>query len=145
MNQKHNQYTIGFYNLENLFDTDNHPYLLDDDFTPQGKKNWTQKRYNNKLRKLAKTISQIGNGSGLEYPVLVGLAEIENKQVVKDLLQTGKLKNLKYEVEHFDSPDERGIDTALIYHSSYFKVVHSEPIPLLIYEDNNKRDFTRDI
>lgn len=138
-------YTIGFYNLENLFDTKNDPDTLDDDFTPEGFKKWSMKRYKRKLFKLAKTIAEIGDEASANPPVLVGVAEVENKTVIEDLIGTEPLRKIDYGYVHYDSPDERGIDTALIYHKAHFEVVHSEPITLLIYEADGKRDTTRDI
>lgn len=140
-----NLYTIGFYNLENLFDTIDDPNTLDDDFTPNGFKKWSLKRYNRKLYKLAKTIAEVGNEATKMPPVLMGIAEVENKEVVEDLIGAEPLKDINYGYVHYDSPDERGIDTGLIYHKDYFEVLHSEPITLLIFEENGVRDTTRDI
>ncbi|NJB38149.1 endonuclease/exonuclease/phosphatase family protein [Croceivirga sp. JEA036] len=140
-----NQHVIAFYNLENLFDTVDDPHILDDDFTKKGFKKWKNKRYLAKTRKLAKAISKIGEDDGLAPPVLVGVAEIENKRVVERLLGEDALKNLDYGYVHYDSPDERGIDTALFYRKDNFEVLSSETIPLLINSLNGERDFTRDI
>ncbi|CAM4093401.1 endonuclease/exonuclease/phosphatase family protein [Zobellia nedashkovskayae] len=137
--------TISFYNLENLFDTIDDPNTLDDDFTPKGRKKWSLRRYKKKLYKLGKTIAEIGNSETQNPPVLVGVAEIENQQVMEDLLATEHLANIKYDYVHYDSPDERGIDCGLIYHKDHFEVLHSEPIALLLYEENGRRDTTRDI
>lgn len=140
-----NLYTIGFYNLENLFDTIDDPNTLDDDFTPNGFKKWSLKRYNRKLYKLAKTIAEVGNEATKMPPVLMGIAEVENKEVVEDLIGAEPLKDINYGYVHYDSPDERGIDTGLIYHKDYFEVLHSEPITLMIFEESGVRDTTRDI
>ncbi|MRI00985.1 endonuclease [Kriegella sp. EG-1] len=138
-------YTIAFYNLENLFDTKDDVDTLDDDFTPRGFKKWSKKRYNRKLIKLAKTIAEIGKVSSDRPPVLVGVAEVENDSVIQDLINAQPLQDIDYGFVHYDSPDERGIDTALIYHKPSFKVLHSEPITLLLIEENGIRDTTRDI
>lgn len=138
-------YSIGFYNLENLFDTIDDPETMDDDFTPKGAKKWSNKRYRKKLYKLAKTISELGNESTTNFPVLMGVAEVENANVVQDLIDSEPLSDVNYGFVHYDSPDERGIDTALIYHKDYFEVLYSDPITLLIYEENGVRDTTRDI
>ena len=139
------EYTVGFYNLENLFDTEDHPDLLDDDFTPGGFKGWTPKRYENKLYKLGKTIASIAKADRAGLPVLLGMAELENHVVLEDLLQTEALKNRNLGYVHFDSPDERGIDTALCYHREHFEPESRETIPLLVYETDGRRDYTRDI
>jgi endonuclease/exonuclease/phosphatase family metal-dependent hydrolase len=144
-NKLKNVHTIVFYNLENLFDVGDDQNTLDTDFTPKGKKKWTKRRYKKKLLKLANTISRIGIKSTNKPPVLVGIAEVENKEVIKDLISTGALKNEDYDYVHYDSPDERGIDTALLFLKSNFRVLHSTPIPLLIFTSDGERDTTRDI
>ena len=138
-------FTVAFYNLENLFDTKDDFSTLDDDFTPEGVKKWSKKRYKRKLSKLAKTISQLGRNESALPPVLAGVAEVENKEVIRALLQSGPLKKLPYDYIHFDSPDERGIDTALIYHKEYFEPLSSEPIQLFLENEEGVRDMTRDI
>ena len=75
----------------------------------------------------------------------MGIAEVENERVIKDLLDTPPLKDVDYGYAHYDSPDERGIDTALLYHRHFFTVLHSEPIPLFVNNLNGERDATRDI
>lgn len=140
-----NDYCIAFYNLENLFDTKNDPHALDDDFTPTGFKKWKEKRYRSKLGKLGRAISSIGEQEGSYPPVLLGIAEVENGQVIQKLLGGKHLKNIPYDFVHFDSPDERGIDTALIYNKDHFKVIKSETLALIIENENGERDFTRDI
>jgi len=138
-------YTIAFYNLENLFDAKEDKHTLDDDFTPTGRKQWTKKRLHKKLFKLAKTIDKIGKSS-TENPIsLLGVSEVENAEVLHLLLQEDPLKKEKYDFIHYDSPDERGIDTALIYHKEHFEVLRSETISLLIYNPDGERDTTRDI
>ncbi len=146
MNTKDQElYTIAFYNLENLFDTADEEHTLDDDFTPKGFKKWTKKRYSKKLSRLATVISKIGFSTINKPPVIIGVAEVENEKVVQELLQTEPLKEIGYDYVHYDSPDERGIDTALLYLKDNFEVVHSEAIPLLINSLNGDRDTTRDI
>lgn len=138
--------TIAFYNIENFFDTIDDPYNLDDDFTPEGSKSWTAKRFRRKTKKIANVIAQIGFKETQRPPVLVGLAEVENSTVLHALLQTKPLKDVDYGFVHFDSPDERGIDTALLYRKSCFEVYQAERIPLIIKNvDTDVRDFTRDI
>jgi len=140
-----NLYTIAFYNLENLFDIYDDPDTLDDDFTPEGKKKWDAKRYNRKLKKLSSVISQIGTDTSFTPPVIVGLAEVENLQVVTDLVNTEALQEYNYGIAHFDSPDERGIDVALIYQKKYFEFIDSETVTLYLYQEDGERDYTRDV
>lgn len=143
--EKRKLFTIAFYNLENLFDTEDDPRKLDDDFTPKGKKKWTRKRYKKKLHKLAKTIARLGRKTTKMSPVLIGVAEVENKSVIRDLLKAAPLRDLEYDAIHFDSPDERGIDTALIYNKDHFEPLFSKPIELQVFNNNGDRDLTRDI
>lgn len=138
-------YTLAFYNLENLFDAENNERTLDDDFTPEGFKKWTPKRYEKKLSKLAKTIFKIGKPNNPHPPVLIGVAEAENKVVLSDLVQTHPIDSISYKFIHYESPDERGIDTALLYNPKYFKVIHTEPIALMVKNLDGVRDTTRDI
>lgn len=140
-----NHYIIAFYNLENYFDTTNDAHVLDDDFTPNGFKKWNDKKFYRKSNKLAKAIAHIGEGDSELPPVLLGVAEVENGGVIEKLLATDELEAINYDYVHFDSPDERGIDTALIYHKEHFEVLESETVPLLINAQNGNRDFTRDI
>ncbi|SNY95139.1 endonuclease/exonuclease/phosphatase family protein [Flagellimonas pacifica] len=145
MKHLENQYTIAFYNLENFFDTKNDPHTLDDDFTPEGRKAWNERKFGKKVKKMAKAISQIGLEESDTLPILIGIAEVENRNVIDALLGAKALREEDYDYIHFNSPDERGIDTALIYHQQHFKVLNSETIPLLIDNDNGDRDYTRDI
>lgn len=138
-------YTIAFYNLENLFDPKNNEFTLDEDFTPDGFKKWTPKKYKRKLSGLAKTIFKIGKTVNEYPPVLIGVAEAENNGVLQDLLNTDPLNEVNYGFIHYESPDERGIDTALIYHQKYFKVLSSQPLVLMVDNPDGMRDTTRDI
>lgn len=138
-------YTIAFYNLENLFDTTNDPNTLDDDFTPKGKKNWNNYRYKNKIRKLGNVIAQLGTQRSFHTPAIVGVVEVENQAVLNDLVASNNLKNFNYGIVHYDSPDERGIDVALLYKKELFEVLHSETFPLYLEGNNGDRDYTRDV
>ncbi len=138
-------FTVAFYNLENLFDTKDDPYTLDDDFTPEGPKKWSKKRYKKKKAKLARTISAIGRQNSGRGPVLIGVAEVENNKVISELLQTSPLKQGSYDFVHFDSPDERGIDTALLYDRRFFTPILTETLELHIENADGERDTTRDI
>ena len=136
---------MAFYNLENLFDTFDDRQTHDDDYTPMSEKKWTLKRYNKKVRKLGYVISEIGSKVSKKVPVIVGLAEVENKTVIEDLIDSKFLKTHPYDYVHYDSPDERGIDVAMLYHKDYFKLNWSEVYPLELYKEDGSRDYTRDI
>lgn len=119
------EYTIAFYNVENLFDTINHPDKWDDDFTPEGKLKFNTERYQDKLNKLSLVLSSIDT---LSLPSIVGLCEIENRKVIEDLCNQSALSSGNYGIAHTESPDKRGIDCALIYKKSDFKYIKHEVI-----------------
>jgi predicted extracellular nuclease len=132
-------FRLAFWNLENLFDTENDPKTADDDFTPEGNYRWNDNRYYKKLMNLSKTIVAIGGWLPVD---VLGMCEVENKLVVKELIERTPLKEAGYDVVHYDSPDNRGIDVALIYRKSRFKLLHSEPIHVR-FDDGSRP--TRDI
>ncbi|MFT4678722.1 MAG: putative extracellular nuclease [Flavobacteriales bacterium] len=107
-----------FYNVENLFDTEDDPNTFDEDFTPTGKLSWDEERYGNKLNNLSRVITI----DGTLMPDLVGLCEVENRKVVEDLMADANFKGIEYKVVHKDSPDGRGIDVALAYNPKKLKV-----------------------
>jgi predicted extracellular nuclease len=123
---KNRDFTLAFYNVENLYDTINDPLIDDDEFLPGTKKDWTSARYQDKLSKLAKVISGIGGS----MPDIVGLCEIENGGVLKDLTQQNVLKGGNYKIVHYDSPDQRGIDVALLYSANLMTLINSEAIKI---------------
>ncbi len=140
-----NQYTLAFYNLENLFDIKNDPNKMDDDFTENSDRRWNQKRFKKKIRNLGHVIQQIGYHDIHHPPVIIGVAEIENAFVLRKLVESKFLKDKEYDFVHFESPDERGIDTALIYRKEYFKVMEKKAVTVHLQNEFGERDFTRDI
>lgn len=136
---------IGFYNLENFYDTINQPDVQDDEFTPGGAKNYTPAVYFDKIQQLTKVLSQIATDVSPDGLSMFGCAEIENESVLKDLIQQPEFKNRNYAVVHYDSPDLRGIDVGLIYNPKYFKVKHSEPVFVHLPDENARPHFTRDV
>ncbi len=135
-----NQLTVVFYNVENLFDTIDAPDKRDDEFTPDSIKKWGTKRYTKKLKDISKVLCAI---SPEDLPELIGLCEVENRAVVKELVATGQLADEQYNIVHHESPDIRGIDVALAYRTDAFKVLTHEAIPIR-FPDNPKHK-TRDI
>jgi len=123
---------IGFYNLENLFDTIDDPNTRDTEFTPNGKNEWTAGRYQEKLHNMAATISRIGVEHCTNGLSIIGLAEVENRSVLEDLVQTKELAERDYQIVHYDSPDARGIDVALIYQADAFTPTSSYNFPLIM-------------
>jgi len=130
--------TIAFYNLENLFDTINN-LKKNDEASPimemQGNRS---KVYWDKIENLAEVISQIGEDKTKTSPAIIGVAEVENRAVLEDLVNSNKLKRKKYEIIHYESPDKRGIDVALLYQPRYFKPIHHETFNPNIYDGKYK-------
>lgn len=115
-----------FYNTENFYDIEDDPLTLDDDYTPDGFREWTAERFNNKVVKLTKVIKDIVNP---ELPDVIGLAEIENKSVMMSIIDKLREDGInQYSFVHYDSPDERGSDVALIYNRETFTILGSTPI-----------------
>jgi predicted extracellular nuclease len=128
---------IAFYNVENLFDTIDEPMTIDSEYMPNSSLQWTKKRYEAKLKNIAKVIDSLG------FPSIMGMVEVENRRVLNDLTAMPTLKAKNYGIAHFESPDERGIDCALIYKKSDFEVKNAKPHRISFPDD--RKDGTRDI
>ncbi len=133
--KKYTIHTVAFYNFENLFDTINDPATNDDEWTPTGAQNWTREKYQQKLKNLSRVLSDIGTPGNVNAPTLIGASEIENRGVLEDLIKEPKIANFDYGIIHFDSPDKRGIDVALLYQKKYFKPTSYSNIPLQIFKN----------
>ena len=124
-------YTMMFYNLENLYDTIEDPNTDDDDFTPMGDKRWTKERYHTKLDNLSEVFSAVANSHG-GFPVIVGVSEVENINVMRALAARKRLSGSHYKCILYDSKDARGIDVGAFYRADKFKLVGSEPVKLVL-------------
>jgi predicted extracellular nuclease len=118
-----NTFYVASWNIENLFDTFNNPETNDEDFLPEGDNRWTEDRFQHKLGNLAKVINYMNDGCG---PDVIGLLEVENINVIKWLIY--KFKDRDYIIAHRDSPDQRGIDAALIFDRNVFGIVGIDTI-----------------
>lgn len=136
--------TVAFYNLENLFDTINNTTKNDEASPMMELKGNKSKVYWDKIDKLGSVLSQIGKEKALNSPALIGVVEIENDTVLKDLVKGQYLKDKRYNFIHYDSPDKRGIDVALLYQPRYFKPVHHKKYELFIFDNDGQRIYTRD-
>lgn len=147
--QKNDDYkvaAIGFYNLENLFDTIDSPNTNDVEFTPGGRLLWNTEKYVSKEANMAKVISLLGTELNPDGVAILGVAECENQKVLEDLVSQPTLKSRNYQIVHYDSPDERGIDCGLLYNPKYFTVLGSRAVPLVLKNPKDTTpDFTRDI
>lgn len=137
--------TIAFYNAENLFDTFNDSLTYDEDYTPDGKNQFTIEQYKKKIHNTAKVISEIGSKKNKTGPAIIGLAEIENYTVLKDLIDSDQLSRAQYQIIHQDSPDRRGIDVALLYRESEFLPLEVEFREVKLWNELGERIYTRDI
>jgi hypothetical protein len=113
---------IGFWNVENLYDTLNDPKKQDEEFLPDGDKAWTGSRYWVKIDHLAKVISEMATDATPEGLSILGLCEIENKNCLDDLVKDPKLRSRNYQTILIEGPDARGVDPGLIYNPKHFKV-----------------------
>lgn len=136
--------TVAFYNLENLFDTENDTLINDEASPIMEIKEGREAIYEKKLNNMAKVISEIGIAESKNSPVILGVSEVENRKVLEDLIHTEALKDRNYEIIHYDSPDLRGIDVAFLYQPAYFKPTHSETFELKLWDEEGKRIYTRD-
>lgn len=133
---------IGFWNVENLYDTIDDPLTSDEEFLPGGSNHWNSEKYAVKLKNLSEVISGMGAEISSEGLVALGVAEIENRSVLEDLVNTEKLKPFNYQVVHYNSPDKRGIDVAFLYQPRFFKVTSSRSYTLKMDSDTGL--YTRD-
>ena len=143
--RKFNVHTIAFYNLENLFDTINDINKEDEKSPIMEIKYNKSEIYNKKISNMARVISEIGLDVTKRPPSIIGICEVENRAVVEDLLLDEKLKNHNYKIVHYESPDDRGIDVAMIYSANNFKIKNSNSHEVFITGNNSsKRKNTRD-
>ena len=123
-NTERKLYSIAFYNLENLFDTIHDAGKNDYDFLPDGSYRWTAKKYEAKLHNLSDVLSALSRNLVPEGPAVIGVAEVENHRVLTDLVSQPAMANYKF--VHYEGPDRRGIDCALLYDPQQFAVTNSK-------------------
>lgn len=134
------KFTIVFYNVENLFDTENNPLKEDEEFTPVSVKAWDEEKYEKKLQDIARVLSSVNSS---DLPEIIGLCEVENKKVLDDLVGVKSIKKGDYSIVHSESPDDRGIDVAFLYCPDNFEVLKYSTIPVIFPFDSSET--TRDI
>lgn len=133
-------FKVVFYNVENFFDTENNPDTADEEYLSGGMRGWNYTKYNAKQTNIAKVIAAIG---GWDPPALVGMCEVESEKCLTDLTKHSGLKSFGYEFAHFESPDARGIDVALLYQPSQFELLTKRAINVKF--PNFPNTTTRDI
>lgn len=147
------KYVIGFYNLENLFDVYDDPGKNDEEYTPEGRNKWTEAKYQKKVSNMAKVIRAMADDNG-RFHTILGVSEIENRLVLEDLIVDPQIAKAGFEIVHYDSPDRRGVDVALLYRPDQFTYLDSESIPfsfegteveITLTPEEQERFRTRDI
>jgi hypothetical protein len=136
---------IGFYNLENFYDTVDNPIVNDEEFLPSGIRNYNTAIYKSKIQNLATVIAQMGADKSPDGPAILGVAEIENDTVLTDLVNHPLLKKRNYKIAHYDSKDIRGVDVAMLYNPKYFTVTKSDKLFVQLPGGSKDAYFTRDI
>ena len=151
--RKSQGYVIGFYNLENLFDTYHDDGKNDYEFLPDGANKWTDAKYEKKLHNMATVIKSMAEDNNTFHTIL-GVSELENRHVLEDLVNQPEITAADYQIVHYDGPDRRGVDVALLYRPDQFTFEASESIPFTFdssditfsMTEEQKADFrTRDI
>lgn len=135
--KQYNSYAVAFYNVENLFDCEDDPANRgDDEFLPSGPYNWTQPKYERKLDNVALVLSKLGREHTPMGPAIIGVAEVENRRVLEDLVSRPTVADMGLQVVHEDSPDRRGIDVGLLYNPKLFTVTNHRCHRYPTLEDN---------
>lgn len=138
-------HTIAFYNLENLFDTINDPNKFDEASPIMEMKAEIGGIYKKKVKNMARVIADIGLETAHNSPVILGVSEVENREVLEDVVNDPQLLAKDYGIVHYDSPDARGIDVGLLYQKQFFTPLFTSKHELVIYDDNTReRVYTRD-
>ena len=143
--QQYKVAVVGFYNLENFYDTVNNPITDDEEFLPTGPKQYNSTIYWDKVQKLSSVISQIGASINPDGPAILGVSEIENDTVLTDLVNHSLLKARGYKIVHYDSRDARGVDVGLLYNPRYFTVTESDKLFVQLPGGSKDAYFTRDV
>ena len=136
---------VGFYNLENLFDTINDPLVDDEEFSPDGPRRYSGEIYRDKLTKLATVLSQMGTEISPDGPGILGVAEVENAGVLEDLVKHPLIEKRGYKVIHYNSKDARGIDVGMLYNPKYFTPEKSDKLFVLLPSGSKDAYYTRDV
>ena len=138
-------HTLAFYNLENLFDTINDPIKYDEASPMMEMKTGRPEAYRKKVHNMARVIADIGVDEARNTPAIIGVCEIENRDVLVDLVNDPLLLAKDYGIVHFDGPDRRSIDVGLLYQKSLFTPISTSSHELKIYDyASRERVYTRD-
>ena len=136
-------YGIGFYNLENLFDTCHDVGHNDYEYLPDGTNRWTGLKYTHKLRNMAQVLSEMGTDRIPIGCAAIGVSEVENAKCLTDLCEQEPLKARNMQFVHIEGPDQRGVDCALIYNPRLFKVNDVKLVPYIYVKPEDSLRATR--
>ena len=142
LSAQYKPYMVAFWNFENLFDIYDDPETHDDEFLPEGVKKWNEIKYQKKLSNMERVVFDMA-AIQRDYPIVIGVSEIENRSVLEDFISQPKIKGANYRICHYDSPDARGVDCAFLYRADVFKLEGSDNIKLEVEGLPNFR--TRDL
>lgn len=133
-------YVVGFYNLENLFDIYHDDGKNDYQYLPDGSNQWTETKYKKKVHNMARVIRAMADDNA-RFHTILGVSEIENRHVLEDLVCDPQIASANFQIIHFDGPDRRGVDVALLYRPDQFTVLESRSIPFT-FDSKIKFDLT---
>lgn len=142
-NAQYAGFAVGFYNLENLFDTKHDEGKNDYEFLPDGSYGWTQQKYESKLKNMSQVLSEMGTDKSPEGCAFIGVSEVENANALTDLVNQPSLKKRGIKFCHVEGPDKRGVDCALLYNPKYFTVSSVELVPYVYVKAEDKGRQTR--
>lgn len=140
--KKYTAIAVGFWNCENFYDTLNDPMKIDEEFLPDGANAWNTPKYNTKINHLAKVISEMATDAVPDGLAAMGMCEIENKSVLRDLVKDPQIAKRNYQIVLIDGPDSRGVDPAFLYNPKYFKLISAKTFPVVVVTDTAHK--TRD-
>ena len=143
--KKYSVYAIGFYNLENLFDTIHDPGKNDYEYLPDGTNKWNAIKYEHKLANMSKVLSEMATDMLPVGCAAIGVSEVENANALNDLVSQKPLKDKGFQFTHVEGPDKRGVDCALLYNPKLFTVRDTKLVPYIyeLPEDVQKDKQTR--
>ena len=141
--KKYSLYGIGFYNLENLFDTVHDVGKNDYQYLPDGQNRWNGLKYNHKLRNMARVLAEMGTDKTPQGCAVIGVSEVENAQCLTDLCNQEPLKKRGIRFCHVEGPDKRGVDCALLYNPRLFEVRNVKLVPYVYVKPEDSDRATR--
>lgn len=139
---EYQQVTFAFYNVENFYAKTT---SMENSFLPSNYAKWKDNRYETKVDRISHAISRIGFKETEKLPLFVGLAEVENEDVLKDVIENARVKKANYDFVFYESLDERKINVCCIYQKDKIKILHSEPIRVVFKDTYGSKSYTRDI